>query len=48
MRLHFGLGEATKIDKLEIIWPDGMTETINVAGVDRVLTIVQGKGVTVK
>jgi hypothetical protein len=47
-RLHFGLGAATKIDRLEIVWPDGIGETINVAGVDRVLTITQGKGVSGK
>ncbi len=45
-RLHFGLGTATKIDKLEIVWPNGTTEVVNVPGVDRVLTIVQGKGVS--
>ena len=28
MTLHFGLGDATKIDKLEIKWPDGYLETI--------------------
>lgn len=27
-RLHFGLGHAPKIDKVEIIWPGGKTETI--------------------
>jgi enediyne biosynthesis protein E4 len=46
--LHFGLGAETKIDKLEIIWPGGATETINVPGVDRVLTITQGKGASSK
>jgi hypothetical protein len=43
-RLHFGLGEAVKVDKLEIVWPDGATEVVNVPGVDRVLTITEGKG----
>ena len=47
-RQHFGLGAATKIDKLEIVWPDGTTEAINVTGVDRVLTITEGKGVSGK
>jgi enediyne biosynthesis protein E4 len=46
--LHFGLGAATKIDKLEIVWPNGATETINVPGVNRRLTITQGKGVSGK
>jgi hypothetical protein len=44
-RLHFGLGAATKIDKLEIKWPGGATETITINGCDRVVTIVEGKGV---
>ncbi|HEY0379511.1 MAG TPA: CRTAC1 family protein [Pyrinomonadaceae bacterium] len=47
-RLHFGLGDATKVDKLEIIWPNGTTETFSVPGADRVLTITQGKGVSEK
>ena len=46
MTLHFGLGELSRIDKLEIKWPDGSTETIDVPGVDRKLTIVEGKGVS--
>lgn len=41
MTLHFGLGAATKIDKLEIQWPDGSTEIIDVAGVDKTVTITQ-------
>jgi enediyne biosynthesis protein E4 len=45
-RLHFGLGSAVKVDRLEIVWPDGTTETFNVPGVDRVLTITEGKGVS--
>src|SRR5436305_5269294 len=46
MTLHFGLGAATSIDKLEIKWPDGTSETVNVPGVDRKLTVIQGKGVS--
>ncbi|HXG91944.1 MAG TPA: CRTAC1 family protein [Blastocatellia bacterium] len=47
-RLHFGLGQATKIDKLEVKWPDGSTDTINASGCDRVITIVEGKGIVSK
>ncbi len=43
-RLHFGLGEANHVDKLEIKWPGGTLETFDVPGVDRVLTITEGKG----
>ena len=44
-RLHFGLGTATQVEKLEIRWPSGLRESVNVPGVDRILTIVEGKGV---
>jgi len=46
MTLHFGLGAATTVDKVEIKWPDGLSETVNISGVDRKLTITEGKGVT--
>ena len=45
MTLHFGLGEATRVDKLEIKWPNGSMETFDVPGVDRKLTVIQGRGV---
>lgn len=44
MTLHFGLGAATKIDKLEIQWPNGAMETFDISGVDKSLTLTQGKG----
>ena len=44
-RLHFGLGAATKIDKVEILWPDGAKEEIKVPAIDRILTVVEGKGI---
>ena len=42
--LHFGLGAATKVDKLEIQWPNGSRETFDVPAIDKTMTIVQGKG----
>ncbi|HVF90503.1 MAG TPA: CRTAC1 family protein [Blastocatellia bacterium] len=47
-RLHFGLGPSTRVDKLEIKWPGGAMETVGVPGIDRALTIVEGKGVAGK
>jgi hypothetical protein len=43
LRLHFGLSKATKVDKLEIRWPSGLKEMIEVKGIDRVVTITEGK-----
>jgi len=47
-RLHFGLGSATKVDKIEIHWPSGKKEEIVAPGVDRILTVVEGQGVVEK
>jgi hypothetical protein len=45
-RVHFGLGAAAKIEKLEIHWPSGAVEEFPLPGIDRILTIVEGKGIT--
>jgi len=44
-RLHFGLGAATKVDKVEIHWPSGLKQEISVPAVDRIYTVVEGKGI---
>jgi hypothetical protein len=43
-RQHFGLGQNTKVDKVEIRWPDGKQETVALPGVDRYFTIEEDKG----
>jgi len=43
-RLHFGLGESTTVDKVEIRWSDGAKETYNLPSVDRIFAIEEGKG----
>ncbi|MGI8897638.1 MAG: CRTAC1 family protein [Pyrinomonadaceae bacterium] len=45
MILHFGLGSATKVDKLEVQWPNGSRENVDVPDIDKTLTILQGKGI---
>lgn len=42
-RVHFGLGDAGQIDRLEIRWPDGETQTLEDVPADRFLTIHQGR-----
>jgi len=44
-RLHFGLGTADKVDKVEIHWPSGTKEEIHLPSVDRFFTVVEGKGI---
>ena len=45
-RPHFGLGQATKVDDIEVRWPSGKVEHFTVPGVDRILTITEGSGVS--
>jgi len=43
LRVHFGLGRAERVEKLEIRWPNGLRETVTPPVVDRVIKIEQGK-----
>ena len=45
-RVHFGIGDATTVEKVEIHWPGGQVETIKLPNIDRIFTIEQGKGIT--
>ena len=47
-RLHFGIGDSTSIDGVEIHWPGGAVEKLNLPAVDTIYTIEEGKGVTAK
>jgi hypothetical protein len=47
MRPHFGLGAAVTIDAIEVHWPSGAVEQFSVSGVDRIVTLAEGKGVRV-
>ena len=38
-RLHFGLGDATVIRKLEILWPSGATQILKDVAVNQILVI---------
>jgi hypothetical protein len=42
--VHFGLGEAARIDRLEVKWPSGKIDRIPPPAVDRTVEIVEGSG----
>jgi len=45
LRLHFGLGAHTRIDKAEVFWPSGEKETLSGLAADRYYTVREGVGV---
>ena len=45
MRVHFGLGDSTQVDALEIHWPSGLVEKVSLPATDRIFTIEEGRGI---
>jgi hypothetical protein len=45
LRLHFGLGSEEKVSGVEVRWPNGEMERFGVEEVDRMVTLVEGKGI---
>jgi hypothetical protein len=46
LRLHFGLGKESKIDSVEIRWPNSPTEKLSSLAADKIYTITEGRGIT--
>jgi hypothetical protein len=44
MRVHFGLGSATKVEWVEIRWPGGLVERFANPAIDSVQTLREGSG----
>ena len=44
-RLHFGLGESSKVEDVEIRWPSGAVQHVALPRVDRFFAIEEGKGI---
>jgi hypothetical protein len=44
LRLHFGLGRATRIDRMTVQWPSGLVEEFPGAPADALLLLVEGSG----
>ncbi len=45
-RPHFGIGNSTTVDAVEIHWQNGEVEKVKLPAVDHIFTIEKGKGVT--
>ena len=42
-RVHFGLGDTTMIDKIELAWPSGIRQVITNVKADQILTVTEHK-----
>jgi enediyne biosynthesis protein E4 len=45
LRLHFGLGSHDRVDKADVIWPDGSSEMLTILAADRFYVIREGAGI---
>jgi enediyne biosynthesis protein E4 len=46
LRAHVGLGEAARIDRIDVRWPAGQTESIRDVAANQVVTVTEGQGIT--
>ena len=45
LRLHFGLGNASKAEKVQIRWPSGLVETLSALPANNYYMVREGSGV---
>ena len=45
LRVHFGLGAAAKIDRVEVRWPSGAVDRIGPLSADEYYSVVEGRGI---
>ena len=48
LRVHFGLGGATAVERVEIRWPNGLVEQWQNLATDRITTLIEGTGASVQ
>jgi hypothetical protein len=44
IRLHFGLGPLSMVERVEIQWPSGKSETLQTVAANQILTVREGAG----
>ena len=43
-RAHFGLGQGTRVEVIEVLWPDGLLERFGAVDADQVVVVRRGEG----
>ena len=44
LRAHFGVGEAARVERIEVVWPSGQVDVVTNVAADRFVTLVEGSG----
>ena len=45
LRLHFGVGRADRVDRVEVSWPSGTRDSLENVGANQIVWIEEGRGV---
>jgi hypothetical protein len=48
IRQHIGIGAAPRLDRVEIRWPNGATESIGPVDPGQIVTVTEGRGITAR
>jgi hypothetical protein len=46
LRVHVGLGEAVRVDRIDVRWPAGKTDTLRDVAANQIITVTEGQGMT--
>ena len=45
LRVHFGMGKASRADRLEIVWPSGIVDVLQDIDANQIITVQEGSGI---
>ena len=48
LRAHVGLGAATSVDRIEVLWPSGRVEMVAQVAANQIITIEEAKGIVAR
>jgi hypothetical protein len=44
LRLHFGIGDAVRVERIEVLWPSGRKESFENLKANQVVVLEEGRG----
>jgi hypothetical protein len=46
LRAHVGLGDATRVERIDVRWPGGQVERLTGVAANQIVTVTEGRGIT--